>query len=94
MATDKLYFIAILPPAEVSAEITAFKTDMDVLYSSKAALKSMPHITLKAPFKLPTEKCGDLLQWFSNLRFGTTPFEQQLKNFGCFDNTHSKVIFC
>ena len=70
MATDKLYFIAILPPAEISVEITAFTIDMDVLYSSKAALKSMPHITLKAPFKLPAQKHGDLLQWFSNLRVG------------------------
>jgi 2'-5' RNA ligase len=93
MPQDKLYFIAILPPEDVMDEVTAFKEDMRDNYNSKTALKVMPHITLKAPFRLPAEKSREVLNWFSNIPIGTRPFQVTLKDFGSFNNKHNKVIF-
>jgi 2'-5' RNA ligase len=93
MPQDKLFFIAILPPKEVMAEVTAFKEDMRDNYGSKTALKIMPHITLKAPFKLPVEKNSEVLDWFRNIPVGTRPFQVTLEDFGSFNNKYNKVIF-
>ena len=93
MPGEKLYFIAIVAPDAVTAEINTFKHDIRDNYSSKAALKTMPHITLKAPFKLPAEEREDLLKWFRNIPTEIAPFEIHIDNFGSFDNKQNKVIF-
>lgn len=48
-----LYFIALLPPPDVRAELTQLKEYIRDTYGSKAALRSPPHITLLPPFKYP-----------------------------------------
>ena len=93
MPKDKLYFVAIVAPHDVAREINVFKYDIRDNYGSKAALKTMPHITLKAPFKLPAEDREGLLKWFSNIYFEPAPFTITIENFGCFDNRHNKVIY-
>jgi 2'-5' RNA ligase len=45
-----LYFIAILPPEEIAAEVTKWKEYMRDHFESSRALKSPAHITLFAPF--------------------------------------------
>lgn len=93
MPKERLYFIAIIPPDKVSAEVTAFKEDMRDNYNSKKALKIIPHITLKAPFKLPAQESERVSIWFEKIPASAGPFTVSLKGFGSFDNKHNKVIY-
>ncbi|HKZ66952.1 MAG TPA: 2'-5' RNA ligase family protein [Chitinophagaceae bacterium] len=88
-----LYFIAIIPAQETGDEITRFKKDFADRFESKKALKVMPHITLKAPFKLPVSEHSKLKQWFQKLFINVEPFEMELKGFGAFRNKNSRVVF-
>ncbi|MFI5220359.1 MAG: 2'-5' RNA ligase family protein [Bacteroidia bacterium] len=85
-----LYFIAIIPPAGVFAEIETIKKEFSKKYSSHRALKSPVHITLQIPFRRmeTIEKPLDrLLKVFTVLY---QPFEIELNGFNHF---HDKVIF-
>lgn len=93
MAFQNLYFIALIPPQTICKEVTAIKTDFANHYNSKKALKVMPHITLKAPFKLYEEDHTKLLDWFRNLNLTPQNFTAHLNGFGCFDNSKVPVIF-
>jgi 2'-5' RNA ligase len=93
MPKENLYFIAIVLPQAIAGEIEVFRKDMADAYNSKAALKVMPHITLKAPFKLPSDESTSLLDWFRSMPIPYKLFPVILENFGCFDNKHSKVIY-
>lgn len=90
---QQLYFIAVIPPEAVSNEVTAIKNDFAERFQSKHALKVVPHITLKAPFKFPVEVHEKLLQWFQQMPVNVSSFMQELKNFGAFHNKRSPVIF-
>lgn len=90
---ENLYFIAIMAPDAVAEEINSFKYDIRDNYNSKSALKTMPHITLKAPFKLPAENREALFEWFRNIPLSLQPFNISIENFGCFDSIHNPVIF-
>lgn len=93
MPAENLYFIALIPPDAIAGEVTAFKTDFALNYNSKAALKIMPHITLKAPFKIEAARHGDVLKWFADLSLGEKPFEVELNGFGIFDNAKKPVVY-
>jgi 2'-5' RNA ligase len=93
MPQDNLYFIALIPHDAVSAEVTAFKNDFALNYSSSGALKSMPHITLKAPFKSKEKHHQALLKWFGGIRPNVEPFIVELQDFGSFDNKDNPVIY-
>ena len=86
------YFIAIIPPKKVCDTIIAFKNDLADRFESKAALKIVPHITLKAPFHFPAASHDLILQWFKEMHVTQTAFPQQLKNFGAF-HKRRPVIF-
>lgn len=90
---QNLYFIAIIPPQEVCDEITAFKNDFADRFNSVKALKVVPHITLKAPFKLPSVEHAALVNWFQKLYINLYPFTIELKDFGAFHNRYSPVVF-
>lgn len=90
---EKLYFIAIIPPKGISDEVTLIKQDFASHYQSEKALKVVPHITLKAPFKLPETDHNTLLRWFAQLVWEQNPFVVQLKDFGSFPNPNHPVIF-
>ena len=87
------YFIAIIPPEKIGEEITAFKKDFADRFFSKEALKVIPHITLKAPFKLPEQGHTKLIQWFRRLFVPTGIFPIELKDFGAFHNKYSPVVY-
>lgn len=93
MPQQNLYFIAIIPPTAISQDITAFRNDFKDKYNSKAALKNMPHITLKAPFKIDAVHHNEVLLWFSSLSFPKGKFAVQLRNFGAFPNPNNPVVF-
>ena len=66
MPDTSLYFIAIIPPEEIATEITSFKQEMANIYNSKKALRVMPHITLKAPFTVVSNRDEEVLEWLSS----------------------------
>src|SRR5438874_7853693 len=90
---SNLYFIAIVPPDEICEAVTTIKQDFADHFKSKKALKVIPHITLKAPFKFPVQDHTELLRWFESTPVFVHPFQQELKNFGCFANKRNPVIF-
>lgn len=51
-----LYYICIVPPENISAEIVGMQMQMAENYQSKSALRSPPHITLHMPFRWKPEK--------------------------------------
>ncbi len=88
-----LYFIAINPPQEICEEITSFKNIFATEYESRAALKNVPHITLKVPFNLPAARHAGLYNWFEQLYINTGHFQIDLQNFGSFPNKNNPVVF-
>lgn len=93
MAAQNLYFVAIIPPQNIREEVTAIKRDFAEHYNSHKALRVIPHITLKAPFKLYASAHTQLLNWFGEIPASIDPFMIELKNFGAFANKDKPVIF-
>jgi 2'-5' RNA ligase len=93
MERENLYFIAIVPNDNVCKEIESFKSDFANNFASAKALKVIPHITLKTPFKLLSSQHFELVDWFSNLSFDVSSFQIELKNFGAFHNKYSPVVY-
>jgi 2'-5' RNA ligase len=90
---QNLYFIALIPQRQVYEEVTGFKKDFATRFSSTKALKVMPHITLKAPFKLISSGHARLMQWFQRLNINLPPFDIELNNFGAFPDAEKPVVF-
>jgi 2'-5' RNA ligase len=93
MNKENLYFIAVIPKRELREKITAFKQDFAKRFNSSKALKVYPHITLKAPFKYPSNAYNRVLDWFENLQINQQPFTIELKDFDAFPNKMNPVIF-
>jgi len=93
MPQENLYFVALIPHDAVSGEVTEFKNDIALNYNSSKALRTMPHITLKAPFKLLEREHKNLLEWFANLRPRMESFTVELQDFGSFPNKDNPVIY-
>lgn len=93
MPQENLYFIALIPHDTVAGEVTGFKNDIAQNYNSSKALRSMPHITLKAPFKLAAREHNNLQLWFEGIRPMTESFIIELEDFGSFDNKDNPVIY-
>jgi 2'-5' RNA ligase len=92
MEKESIYFIAIIPPGDICDSITAFRMDFADRFKSKSALRIIPHITLKAPFKIRADQDG-ISRWFQKLSFHTGPFQMELKDFGVFNNKRHPVVF-
>ncbi|GLU52089.1 2'-5' RNA ligase family protein [Dyadobacter frigoris] len=90
---ENLYFLAIIPPEDISRKITKIQEDIADRFESRASLKVMPHITLKAPFKFPVSAHEIVLDWFENLHISVFHFNLELKDFGAFHNKNKPVIF-
>lgn len=85
-----LLFIALIPPDDIAAEVTAYKKLVARRYRSKRALHSPAHITLQAPFSWPEDRIGEIVALLNNFSKGCTPFSQELNGFDCF---RPRVIF-
>ena len=88
-----LYFIALSPPESICNEITAFKNDIATFYNSSKALRSVPHITLKAPFIVNADLHNQVVDWFAAIQINQPQFEQQLNGFGVFNNPKHPVLY-
>jgi len=90
---NKIYFIALLPTAEVGKEIIKIKQDFAEKFGPVYALKVLPHITLQVPFTadpaLEKSFCDELAEFAKT----QAPFEVSLNGFGTFPNKQNRVLF-
>lgn len=86
----QIYFIALIPPAEIREEVTQFKKYASRHFKASHALKSPPHITLFPPFRWSAEKEASLREALKNFAAVRSIFQVQLEDFDRFDR---RVIF-
>ncbi len=84
MTNQQLFFIALLPPREVSQIATEIKQHFATIYDSKAALKSPPHITLQPPFKWNLQDLGILKAKLKEFSQNQAPIPMILDGFSAF----------
>ena len=87
---SQLFFIALLPPADIQAKITEIKEYFAQNYHSCHALKSPPHITLYPPFKWFPKNLPILEQRLRKFAANYSPVPVILDGFGAFA---PRVIF-
>lgn len=87
---NPLYFIAIMPPASVRAEIEHFKKEIKENFGIKHALKLPAHITLQIPFRMHERKEDILFKKLEKFSRQHEIFQTELEDFGKFSKN---VIF-
>lgn len=92
-ANKGLYFIALLPPADIAQKVTELKKEFADRYHSSYALKVLPHITLQPPFTFSGLKARELEKHLTAFAREQYPFDLQLQGFGAFNNPVKKVIY-
>ena len=83
-----LYFIAIIPPAEIQKEVSGFKYEAALHFNSKRALNSPAHITLVPPFWITQDRLVSVEEILKN--FHLEAFYITLFGFDCFK---PRVVF-
>ena len=86
----ELYFIALIPHAELRNEIRAVKERMRLEYGAGHALRSPAHITLQMPFKRSSKDEPALSAALRKFACGEESFTIDLDGYGCFA---PRVIF-
>lgn len=86
---ESLFFVAILPPPQISTDIEEIRKQCSIDYQVYSALKPPVHITLIPPFKLNLALENKLLATLENCR-NFSPFEQKLHDY---DGFPFKVVF-
>jgi 2'-5' RNA ligase len=80
----KMYFIAVVLPAEINDEILKWKLFMRDHFNCLVALRSPAHITLVPPFWMNDNLENKLEDAISQFSQHQVPFEINLKNFAAF----------
>lgn len=80
----QLYFLAVVLPEELNAEIKGFKNHMLQEWGCKVALKSPAHITIIPPYWMDTGLEPSLLQNMQAFSDPFAPFQLSLRNFSAF----------
>ena len=89
----ELYFIAIIPPPDLTAEIRLIQQDFSSRFHSKKALKLVPHITLLPPFQMKNKEIQHFHHWFETHRVHLNGFDLSLDGFAAFDNKKQPVVY-
>ena len=79
--SESVYFLAIVPPQKVQAEVTQLKVLIAERFNSKHALKSPPHITLHMPFKWKDSKKEQLKSALRKINKEAVSFSVELNGF-------------
>ena len=87
---EDLFFIAIIPPTEIRAEVRMFKEYALESFQTGRALHSPAHITLIPPFKWPGNEVNRIEEVLSEFAGIFEGFYIELDNFDCFK---PRVIF-
>ena len=89
----ELFFVAVAPPPEISAEISTISKDFAERFESVKSWKNFPHITLIPPLRIKEPDLDMFIKIFRELRLTTPNFEIQLKDFAAFANRKNPVIY-
>lgn len=81
---NRLFFIALLPPPDIQAAVTAIKQEFAARYGSQQALKSPPHITLQPPFQWAWAEVKTLQHCLAEFASDQAPVPITLSGFGAF----------
>ncbi len=87
---ESLYFLALVPPADIRKEIRELKLLVADRYNSNHALRSPAHITLHMPFKWKDARTDQLHACLSNFALEQ---EQILISLHGFDYFEPRVLF-
>ncbi len=87
-----LFFIAVAPDENLTAEVRKVNQDFAERFDSEKALKSFPHITLAPPFSVKEEDEAALKKHFENIEISVSPFEQRLRDYGCFERKNPTIF--
>jgi 2'-5' RNA ligase len=87
---NAMYYIAVLAPEVINAEVIGWKHFMRDRFGCTVALKSPAHITLISPFWMKTDLQPILQQTMNEFGATQTWVDILLTNFGCFE---PRVIF-
>lgn len=79
-----LYFIAILPPDSVGAEVRLVQNYIASRFGPRRAMRLPVHITVEPPFRLPPSQHALLEKRLSHFFQNESAFELELKNYGTF----------
>ncbi|HEY9668008.1 MAG TPA: 2'-5' RNA ligase family protein [Coleofasciculaceae cyanobacterium] len=82
--SNRLFFIAVLPPQDIQDYATEIKEYFAQNYKSKHALKSPPHVTLQPPFEWQLDNLSVLEQCLRTFADAHQPVPITLKGFGAF----------
>lgn len=78
------FYIALLPPEEIQAQVRSIQQEFVDRYNSRAALKSPPHITLQPPFECLEQDLPRLIATLERFAGGQIPVPVTLSGFNCF----------
>ncbi len=81
---NQRFFIALLPPAAIQAEVIQIQNYFRDRYSTQATLKSPPHITLIPPFELSSNRLKPLQIEPEKFAKTRSPFAINLSGFAAF----------
>jgi len=85
-----LYFLGIIPPAEIASDITLMKQFCADNFNCRHALNAPPHITLLPPFRVDTTVLHKLDALLAQTTKSFAPFFIELNGFDHFSN---RVVF-
>lgn len=78
------FFIALLPPQTMQAEVNQIKQGFADRYESRGALRSPPHVTLKPPFDWEPAELPALTRVLQDFARNNRPLTIELAGYGCF----------
>ncbi len=86
----QMYYIALLCPQEIDADMDVYKDQMREQYGCEVAAKSPAHITLITPFWMSDGKYKDLVEKLTDFQSIITEVSLDVNGFNCFNK---RVIF-
>lgn len=90
MSDKMLYFLALIPPEDISRHLWDFKKQIASKFLSKASLRSPPHVTLHMPFRWPDKRKDELVKRLTHFCARYEPCSIAFNGFGAFP---PKVIY-
>lgn len=89
-AEQSLWFLAILPPADVADRVRAVQQEIADRFGPRKILRIPVHVTLEAPFRLDEDGAARMTEHLRDFFARQTAFSLELRNFGTF--RHSVVF--
>jgi 2'-5' RNA ligase len=90
---QRIYFIALLPNAEVGKEIIRLKQEFSDHYDARQALRVLPHITLQVPFTAKPVLESTLCMELADFAAAQSPFDIHLNGFGAVHLKNRRVLY-